>query len=90
MLAKSKNDAKAQALAKAQANKKNKVKFTTRAKNFFRNVWAVLKNVHWPTKKQVLVYTGVVLVTILIVMVVLWVFDTLLSFGIQGLLGLFD
>ncbi|MGN1011145.1 MAG: preprotein translocase subunit SecE [Clostridia bacterium] len=90
MLAKSKNDAKAQALAKAQANKKNKVKFTTRAKNFFRNVWAELKNVHWPTKKQVLVYTGVVLVTILIVMVVLWVFDTLLSFGIQGLLGLFD
>ena len=90
MLAKSKNDAKAQALAKAQANKKNKVKFTTRANNFFRNVWAELKNVHWPTKKQVLVYTGVVLVTILIVMVVLWVFDTLLSFGIQGLLGLFD
>ena len=90
MLAKSKNDAKAQALAKAQANKKNKVKFTTRAKNFFRSVWAELKNVHWPTKKQVLVYTGVVLVTILIVMVVLWVFDTLLSFGIQGLLGLFD
>lgn len=90
MLAKSKNDAKAQALAKAQANKKNKVKFTTRTKNFFRNVWAELKNVHWPTKKQVLVYTGVVLVTILIVMVVLWVFDTLLSFGIQGLLGLFD
>lgn len=90
MLAKSKNDAKAQALAKAQANKKNKVKFTTRVKNFFRNVWAELKNVHWPTKKQVLVYTGVVLVTILIVMVVLWVFDTLLSFGIQGLLGLFD
>ena len=90
MLAKSKNDAKAQALAKAQANKKNKVKFTTRVKNFFRNVWSELKNVHWPTKKQVLVYTGVVLVTILIVMVVLWVFDTLLSFGIQGLLGLFD
>lgn len=90
MLAKSKNEAKAQALAKSQANKKNKVKFTTRVKNFFRNVWAELKNVHWPSKKQVLVYTGVVLVTILIVMVVLWVFDTILSFGIQGLLGLFD
>ena len=90
MLAKSKNEAKAQVLAKAQANKKNKVKFTTRVKNFFRNVWAELKNVHWPSKKQVLVYTGVVLVTILIVMVVLWVFDTILSFGIQGLLGLFD
>lgn len=90
MLAKSKNEAKAQALAKSQANKKNKVKFTTRVKNFFRGVWAELKHVHWPTKKQVMVYTGVVLLTILVVMVVLWVFDTLLGLGIDGLLGLFD
>ena len=90
MLAKSKNEAKAQALAKSQANKKNKVKFNTRMKNFFRGVWAELKYVHWPTKKQVLVYTGVVLLTILVVMVVLWVFDTLLGLGIDGLLGLFD
>ncbi len=90
MLAKSKNEAKAQALAKSQANKKNKVKFTTRTKNFFRSVWGELKNVHWPTRKQVLIYTGVVLVTIAIMMVILWIFDTILSFGIEGLLGLFD
>lgn len=90
MLAKSKNEARAQAMAKTQTNKKNKVKFTTRVKNFFRAVWSELKNVHWPTKKQVLVYTGVVLLAIVIMMVILWVFDTLLSFGIQGLLGLFD
>ena len=89
MLEKSKNDAKAQALAKSQKNKKNNVKFGTRMKTFFRAVWAELKNVHWPTRKQVLVYTGVVLVTILIVMVILWVFDTILSVGIEGLLGLF-
>ena len=56
----------------------------------FKDMRGEMKKVVWPTKKQVLVYTGVVLVTILIVMVVLWVFDTLLSFGIQGLLGLFD
>lgn len=90
MLAKSKNEVKAQANAKAVANKKNKVKFGTRIKNFFRAVWSELKNVHWPSKKQVLVYTGVVLVTIAIMMVILWVFDTILSFGIEGLLGLFD
>lgn len=90
MLAKSKGEAQAQAMAKAQANKKNKVKFTTRVKNFFRGVWAELKHVQWPSKKQVMIYTGVVLVTILIVMVVLWVFDTLLGLGINGLLGLFD
>ena len=89
MLAKSKNEAQAQAAAKAQANKKNNVKFTTRMKNFFRGVIAELKHVHWPNKKQVLTYTGVVLVTILIMMVILWIFDTIFSFGIDGLLGLF-
>lgn len=89
MLAKTKEQARAQAAAKAQANKKNNVKFGTRAKGFFRSVWAELKNVHWPNKKQVLIYTGVVLVTIAIMMVILWAFDTILSLGIEGLLGLF-
>lgn len=89
MLAKSKNDVKAQAMAKTKANQKNKVKFGTRMKNFFRGVWAELKNVKWPTKKQVLVYTGVVLLTILVCMVFLWIFDTIFGFCIEGLLGLF-
>lgn len=77
-------------MAKSQKNKKDQVKLGTRIKNFFRNVWAELKNVHWPTRKQVLIYTGVVLVTIVIIMVILWVFDTIFSFGIEGLLNLFD
>ena len=90
MLAKSKEQAKAQAAAKQQANKKNNVKFGTRVKNFLRGVWSELKTVHWPTKSQVLTYTGVVLVTILIIMIVLWIFDTIVGFGVEGLLGLFD
>ena len=90
MLAKSKAQAKAQAQAKAVARKKSDVKFGTRMKNFFRGVWAELKNVHWPTRKQVLIYTGVVLLTIAAVMVVLWIIDTILSVGIEGLLGLFN
>ena len=89
MLAKSKEQAKANALTKSQKNKKNNVKFGTRVKTFFRNVWAELKNVHWPSRKQVLVYTGVVLVTILIIMVILWIFDTIFSISIEGLLELF-
>ncbi|HMM06789.1 MAG TPA: preprotein translocase subunit SecE [Clostridiales bacterium] len=90
MLAKSKAQAQAQAKSKAAARKKSDVKFGTRIKSFFRGVWAELKNVHWPTKKQVLIYTGVVLVTIAAVMVMLWIVDSILSIGIEGLLGLFD
>lgn len=90
MLAKSKAQAKAQAQAKSVARRKSNVKFTTRMKNFFRSVWAELKNVHWPTRKQVLIYTGVVLLTIAVMMVMLWIVDSLLSLGIEGLLGLFD
>lgn len=90
MLAKSKAQAKAQAQSKAAARKKSDVKFTARVRSFFRGVWAELKNVHWPTRKQVLIYTGVVLVTIAAVMVMLWIVDTILSLGMEGLLGLFD
>lgn len=90
MLAKSKAQARAAAQSKAVARKKSDVKFTTRVKGFFRGVWAELKNVHWPTRKQVLIYTGVVLVTIAAVTVLLWIVDTILSIGIEGLLGLFD
>jgi preprotein translocase subunit SecE len=90
MLAKSKAQAQAQAKSKAAARKKSDVKFRVRVKSFFRGVWAELKNVHWPTKKQVLIYTGVVLVTIAVVMVVLWIVDSILGMGIEGLMGLFD
>ena len=87
MLAKSKEQVKAEAVARSKNKKKEP--FFKRVKNFFKNVWAELKNVHWPARKQVLIYTGVVLITIVIVMVVLWIFDTILSVGIEGLLGLF-
>lgn len=90
MLAKSKAQAQAQAKSKATARKKSDVKLRTRIKGFFRGVWAELKNVHWPTKKQVLIYTGVVLVTIAVVMVMLWIIDSILGIGIEGLFSLFD
>ncbi len=60
--------------------KKGKPKFTVRFKSFFRSVWAELKKVHWPTKRQVLVYTGVVLATIFAIALAIWVVDSILTF----------
>ena len=43
----------------------------------------------WPTPKQVLKNTLIVLVCVLIVGVMLWLFDIVAGFGIQGLNTLF-
>ena len=70
--------------------KNGKPKFTVRVKNFFRSVWAELKKVHWPTKKQLITYTGVVLGTVLVMALLLWIVDSLLTLGMEGLLNLFQ
>ena len=63
--------------------KKNKPKFTV-------SVWAELKKVHWPTKKQMITYTGVVLGTIFVIGLALWIVDSILTLGLEGLMSLFD
>ena len=70
--------------------KKNKPKFTVRVKTFFRSVWAELKKVHWPTRKQMITYTGVVLGTIFVIGLALWIVDSILTLGLEGLMSLFD
>ncbi len=65
-----------------------KKKFSERAKGFFLGTWSELKKVHWPTKKQIVTYTVVVLVSVVIMAIVLWVMDTIFSFGIGGLMNL--
>jgi len=58
----------------------------SKAKNFFRGVWNELKKVHWPNKKQVVIYTGVVLLTIAVVSFALFFVDSILSIP-MSLLG---
>ncbi len=58
--------------------------FVERGKRFFRNVLAELKKVHWPDRKQLVTYTGVVLGAVLLMSLIIWVMDTLLN----GLLSL--
>lgn len=49
-------------------------------RDYFLGVYSELKKVHWPNRQQLMIYTGVVLVAVVIVGVVIWVFDTGLSF----------
>ncbi|WP_040683169.1 preprotein translocase subunit SecE [Thermosinus carboxydivorans] len=58
---------------------------TARWKRFLRDVRAELKKVSWPNKQELVSYTGVVFVSVLVVALLIWVIDT----GFSELLRLF-
>jgi len=59
--------------------KKERVNRLEQTKKYFRGVLNELKKVHWPNRREVIVYTSVVVVAVLVVAAVIWVFDSLLS-----------
>ncbi|WP_028307180.1 preprotein translocase subunit SecE [Desulfitibacter alkalitolerans] len=63
------------------------VKFTERIVKFFKGVWSELKKVHWPTKKEIVTYTSVVLAAVAMVAVLIWVVDSVFSFLLSFILG---
>ncbi|HHU07587.1 MAG TPA: preprotein translocase subunit SecE [Clostridiaceae bacterium] len=64
------------------------VRFGKRIAKWFREMKAELKKVVWPTPKQVLNNTWVVVVTVLIVGVVISLFGLAATSGISFLIGL--
>ena len=56
---------------------------------YFRELRSELKKVVWPTPKQVLKNTLIVVVCVLVVGVLLWLFDTVANAGIRGLDAVF-
>ncbi|MEL1135393.1 preprotein translocase subunit SecE [Desulfitobacterium sp. THU1] len=68
---------------KKQTNAPGKEK----SSEYFRGVWSELKKVHWPDRKQLLTYTGVVLVAVAFVAVLLWVVDSGFSILVTKILG---
>lgn len=54
-------------------------KFNARAGKFFRGVWSELKKVHWPTRQELITYTGVVLASVFIVSILIWIVDSIFS-----------
>ena len=78
----------------AEAKKQEKEGFfrwtANRFSKWFREMRAELKKVVWPTKKQVLQNTVVVLISVLVIGVFIWIFDAISNLIVQWLIGLFN
>ena len=61
-----------------------KVGFFARTKKSAKATLNELKKVHWPTKKELITYTEVVLVAVVVIAAAIWVVDSIIA----GLFGL--
>lgn len=61
-------------------------KFQERASRYFRGVWSELKKVHWPNRNEIITYTSVVLVSVVIVALMIWLVDSVFSFILSRIL----
>ncbi|PKM87804.1 MAG: preprotein translocase subunit SecE [Firmicutes bacterium HGW-Firmicutes-12] len=60
--------------------KGEKLSITAKVKKHYRGVVSEMKRVHWPNRKEIIAYTSIVLVSVVIVGVVIWVFDSVVGF----------
>ncbi len=58
-------------------------------KGYFISVYNELKKVHWPDRRQMIAYTGVVLFAVALVALIIWLFDTGLSYLLEMLFEAF-
>jgi preprotein translocase subunit SecE len=54
---------------------------------FFNSVWAELKKVRWPNRKEMISYTSVVMVTVVVIAVFFFIIDLGVSKLIELILG---
>lgn len=59
--------------------KKEKVNRLEQVKKFFKGVISELKKVHWPGRREVIIYTLVVLAAVVFVGILIWLFDFIFS-----------
>nr|WP_092073773.1 preprotein translocase subunit SecE [Dendrosporobacter quercicolus]NSL47924.1 preprotein translocase subunit SecE [Dendrosporobacter quercicolus DSM 1736] len=52
---------------------------TSRWKKFFREVKAELKKVSWPTRQELISYSGIVFVSVITVSILIWLVDSLFN-----------
>lgn len=57
-----------------------------RGKNFAKSVLNEMKKVHWPTREEVITYTGVVLMAVIIVGAMIFVVDEALGFALSKII----
>lgn len=70
------------------ADAKKKESIFTRIARWFREMRSELKKVVWPSKKQVLKNTLIVIVCSVIIGVVIWLFDQGAGYLYQGIVAL--
>ena len=56
-----------------------KVGFVARTKKSAKATLNELKKVHWPTKKELITYTEVVLVAVVVIAAAIWVVDSIIA-----------
>jgi preprotein translocase subunit SecE len=61
------------------AKEVKKVKRGAKIAKFFKGVWYELKKVNWPTRKELLQHTAVVISAIALISFIVWIMD--LGFG---------
>jgi len=79
-------------LAKNNVTAKNEVTMTGRwanIKQYFVDVYSELKKVHWPSRQQLIAYTGVVLFSVALVALIIWLFDSGVSVLLEKLFEAF-
>ena len=72
-----------------KAKKDEKPGFFQRVARWFREMKSELKKVVWPTPKQTINNTVIVIVCVIVVGIFIWVFDALASGIIAALIDLF-
>ena len=72
-----------------KTEKKAKPSIIARIGKWLRELKSELKKVQWPSKKQTINNTVIVLVCVLIVGAVIWIFDALASGVISAIIALF-
>ncbi|HPF21397.1 MAG TPA: preprotein translocase subunit SecE [Syntrophomonas sp.] len=58
-------------------------------REYLSSVYNELKKVYWPNRRQLIAYTGVVIITVTIVALILWAFDSGLSFLLSKFMDAF-
>jgi len=66
--------------------KKEQVNRLEQVQKFFKGTLNELKKVHWPNRREIIIYTSVVVVAVVAVGVLIWLFDSALSFVLNFLL----
>jgi preprotein translocase subunit SecE len=72
---------------KDQPARKEKVNYIELVRKFLKGAFNELKKVTWPGRKTIIIYTSVVVVTVLFVASLIWIFDSALSFVLRGILN---